>query len=343
MYSEQAMIGALVADFGPQIKAHQEKGFKKHSVSLKDPNSKWKVSSALQKSIRRGLPERASHYAQALINGGQSDYFWRRIPVIALEDVGPGDLSLCAITLALSRFSALRKPYNEAVLADYLVTEMAKAVKSRSYTDLMCSWTFDQGFQYNDTTDAVIEMREQAYIHALLLGTVEGKEGEKNLHKFNDIALEGEAAVTRFIVESGMKRSVHGLHSSVVALARGTKSEKTWVEEATHTHTMLGSMPDFAYDQFTLEGKKVMSYLVKSLELASKWPQLASSEALSMAVFQVESACLNRRLASETLNEMQTFNDTVELLSVGIPKEQHQPIRDFLTTPETKAEILRVR
>ena len=342
MYSEQAMIGALVADFGPKVKQHSET-FKKHSVSLKDPNSKWKVSSALQKSIRRGLVERASYYAQSLINGGQSDYFWRRIPVVALEDVGPGDLDLCAFTLALARFSALRKPYNELALADFLVTEMARGVKSRGFCDLMCSWTFDQGAQFNNASDHVVEMRAEAFTHAHLLGVVEGKEGAKNLSQFNDMALEGEAPITRFIVESGIKRSVHGLHSSVVALTRGIKEDKVHIHEQTLPHNMLGAMPDFAYDQFTLEGKKVMSYLVKSLELAEKWPALASSEKLSMAVFQVESAQLNRKLASPTLDELQAFNDTIELLSVDIPIEQHQPIRQFLASDEVQAELLRVR
>src|ERR1035438_3062473 len=53
---------------------------------------KWELVSALQKSIRRGEKEITLHLLSA-IDGmpGQYGYFWRRLCVIACEDVGPAD------------------------------------------------------------------------------------------------------------------------------------------------------------------------------------------------------------------------------------------------------------
>jgi hypothetical protein len=64
---------------------------------------KWELVSALQKSIRRGEKEITLHLLSA-IDGmpGQYGYFWRRLCVIACEDVGPADDVLAAFVVACS-------------------------------------------------------------------------------------------------------------------------------------------------------------------------------------------------------------------------------------------------
>lgn len=49
------------------------------------------VTSALQKCIRRGLEEEALYWALELSEGGYGQYLWRRLMVIAAEDVGIAD------------------------------------------------------------------------------------------------------------------------------------------------------------------------------------------------------------------------------------------------------------
>ena len=48
---------------------------------------KWVCSSALQKSLRRGYLDTALLMARAFLDNDPA-YFWRRINVIMLEDVG---------------------------------------------------------------------------------------------------------------------------------------------------------------------------------------------------------------------------------------------------------------
>src|SRR3989344_1848470 len=46
------------------------------------------VVSALQKACRRGEEERALYWAYEMIHGGYIGYFWRRISIIVVEDIG---------------------------------------------------------------------------------------------------------------------------------------------------------------------------------------------------------------------------------------------------------------
>jgi replication-associated recombination protein RarA len=46
------------------------------SIGLKDKSSLWRVSSALQKSIRRGRVEDALKYATAIYNSTEKWYLW---------------------------------------------------------------------------------------------------------------------------------------------------------------------------------------------------------------------------------------------------------------------------
>jgi len=107
------------------------------------PGHKWRASSALQKSIRRGKVMTALTMARALL---QLDppYLVRRLPVIALEDVGLGNLDAAEATIWALKNAAWRKRVGgtiEVVLR--LVEELASGVKDRSGCDLVVTAGFD--------------------------------------------------------------------------------------------------------------------------------------------------------------------------------------------------------
>src|ERR1035441_896564 len=62
---------------------------------------KWELVSALQKSIRRGDKEMAPRLASAMDSMPEEyGYFWKRLCVIACEDVGPADDILASFVIA---------------------------------------------------------------------------------------------------------------------------------------------------------------------------------------------------------------------------------------------------
>src|ERR1039458_6267794 len=64
---------------------------------------KWELGSALQKSIRRGDKPIALRLVSAIDNMPEEyGYFWKRLCVIACEDIGPADYELATFVLACS-------------------------------------------------------------------------------------------------------------------------------------------------------------------------------------------------------------------------------------------------
>jgi replication-associated recombination protein RarA len=61
------------------------------------------VVSALQKSIRRGLVDDALYWAVDMYLTGYDEYCWKRLRIMASEDVGPAEPSLPATVDALYR------------------------------------------------------------------------------------------------------------------------------------------------------------------------------------------------------------------------------------------------
>jgi hypothetical protein len=97
----------------------------------------WIVSSLLQKSIRRGETEIARCAALTLFKHRGSSV-WRRLMVIAFEDVGIGSLDVVTTTVAAAGDSAWRKNHGgDLKLAVYLAGLLAEAPKDRS-ADYLC-------------------------------------------------------------------------------------------------------------------------------------------------------------------------------------------------------------
>lgn len=81
-------------------------------ATMKTPNGHLagEVASALQKSIRRGLEREALYWASELDLAGFPDYLWRRLRIIASEDIGMADPMVAVQVRALSEnFSDQRR------------------------------------------------------------------------------------------------------------------------------------------------------------------------------------------------------------------------------------------
>lgn len=328
--------------FYPRIK---EFDFQYVDVTLRISSSKWKVSSALQKCIRRGIPAMAGRYAQAMVHGGEGEYFWNRLPTIALEDIGPANPELCALVLMFCRFKTLRSAFPEDRLADYLCQELAKSLKSRAYCDLMCAWHFDPEHKFAGTPEFQA-LKSECHEHAKMLGATEPVDDLKNVPQYlSSLRKVDVSDPLHYTLISSTKKSVYGLHSSILPLWDKDKGTSyTVVEECSNDlGELVGGVPLWAYDQHVLEGKKVISYLLKSLELETKMPYLFDAKALGLTIFQVESALLDRRMSNPLLDMIKAENDRLELATCGIPTSHQKECRDFILSEPVQAEITRVR
>ena len=98
------------------------------------------VVSALQKEIRRGNEENAAFWACELLDSGVEWRLWRRLKVIAAEDVGCGDPCAVANVSAMEEsFYKLGPKGDDARLFPVLATiYLARCRKDRTADDILC-------------------------------------------------------------------------------------------------------------------------------------------------------------------------------------------------------------
>ena len=91
------------------------------------------VVSALQKAIRRGKEERALFFAYEMIYSGYIKYFWKRISVIVVEDVGLANIDAINViaSLILLNERVNKSDYIETFHPTYAVLYLCRSTKSR--------------------------------------------------------------------------------------------------------------------------------------------------------------------------------------------------------------------
>lgn len=121
-----------------QIAAFQPVAEPEHIPLTSD---RWILASNLQKSIRRGLVDVSLGTTSKLLTV-DARYFWRRLMVIAYEDIGYGDIQLCHDLLKTFRRDALHRDQGPERVAQYFAHRLATARKSRSLCDALAMLEF---------------------------------------------------------------------------------------------------------------------------------------------------------------------------------------------------------
>jgi hypothetical protein len=98
----------------------------------KNGYDKGEVVSALQKAIRRGEETRALYWAQELMESGETYRMWRRLIVIAAEDVGVADPDMVMRIWAMNQAHNVGREANIPFLAVML---LCRAKKNREADD----------------------------------------------------------------------------------------------------------------------------------------------------------------------------------------------------------------
>ncbi len=73
----------------------------KYDIKTKKGYDFFEVSSAMQKSIRRGIEDQAMFWAVELYDSGFSEYVWKRLRIMSSEDVGLAEPMMPATIWAL--------------------------------------------------------------------------------------------------------------------------------------------------------------------------------------------------------------------------------------------------
>jgi hypothetical protein len=313
------------------------------------PADPWVISSLLQKSIRRGEREFAERAALTFFHL-KGTAVWRRLMVIAFEDIGIGSIDALTTTVAAAGYSAWRKNNGgDLRLAVYLARLLAQAPKDRS-ADYLCDakdhpmladfWramenaTLEARLSHVRDQAPSLPQRAVAALSALGIGSrgdiSRGTGGlEALLATFRELEVPEELVAATRIAAACTREPITAMVPLIWLSARN--SEKRVCDCAVPPLVKTDDVPLYALDKHTRSGREAIWRFACEDDcvracLARFVPAGRRRSACYMVAFYVDAAPVARRLVWEQSEALEAFGIERDLLHAGLPAEGIQPL-----------------
>lgn len=306
------------------------------------------ATSLWQKAIRRG------HVAWAMaavlgLHQRDPDYVWRRLRVIALEEVSVADLALVSQVLAIAGKRQLRAKLGERAVLAYLTRRLVQSAKCRTPCD-MVSWLdpvageaplhgVPVGAEHVGLDDlegirhAAALWRDLARQSVRIAGRWVTS-GQRDPARRDALLEQVDApAALRYIVRKG-----HGTYAlntlSVPAhqLARLRPARHTRHEPLPESLELIGGIPAYAYCMYSAAGREALrQWLARN-----RWQVDGALQpkdrlgVLGHLVFYVEGGFCARRLDIASGAAIETASEHALLGRYGIDPNQVRAFKDSI-------------
>lgn len=270
-------------------------------------SKKWLLVSGLQKSIRRGKAEKARQCGHAVMLL-DSAYLWRRLCVIALEDIGWANPMACAMTLAVASSKKFRTTYGEKELLFFLTDMLALGMKDRT----LCDWV-----NVRHTTPEQLHFNRQMFDHQMVN---------------SDMPFLG-----KFMAVKGRMLMRDPLFLAVLPQWKMLQqSQGFWLHVEDRTETEIRGIPASAYDQHVSVGKRALAYFAKACpavrKILDEFPFVDKLAVLGGIVFVFEGALLDRQLRFDGWQAVWEGGlDSDYHFMEGMPKEKQLELLDAVS------------
>ena len=315
-------------------------------------SDKWLLASALQKCIRRGLALQSVAIAIRLHQIDQV-YLPRRMPIIALEDIGLGDALVCHDVIAVCASSKWwGADVNRTI--GFLASIMAGAVKSRTACDafsltevhsdrnillpnlLKCS-AVDL---IDMACDRDLTQIERLFALRVLGGITENRNGAYKVLSRCDIrALESVGSklelpeVVCWLI--ARQRKTAGMAAMLpIAFEAGHNAVVRTSREFPRALDNIAGLPLCTLDMYTKLGRTALKRFYQTTkalqDFASQHVRGHDPQPLiNLAMFQTESSLLNQFLSSPKLDDLKDITDEAEMECLGMvnPANRHELYR----------------
>jgi hypothetical protein len=319
---------------------------RQRAVGAPEPlaSDRWVASSALQKAIRRGESATALRAGYTYLSLDRAG-FWRRLPIIAAEDIGCADGRLVSgVALASSAASWRASAGGDWVVAAWLIEGLCGALKERGMAAL-----YGAALAHPDLGQACTELGHASDPELLLrlidrstplparaiaawylCGTA-GLKGTRLVHRAGSPSTLA-AAFTALDVPSYLMEAVVGLSARaryvlsafIPLLWRELESSSRWttVTDELPGPDLVHGIPLYALDQHTGRGKQAIAsfgaHLRRAESAAARFLQTTvGGRALELAVFHAESARVRRRLIWDRTAELSALELEADCASIG--------------------------
>ena len=302
--------------------------------------SPWMAMSLLQKAIRRGEVELALRAAATLIEVSP-DRLWRRLLVIAFEDVGVADIDSIALTVAAVGSRSVRKQLGgDWLVASWLVDRLARARKCRAADDLLMVAEVHATYRafrtelaeasFQKLIDTAVSDQPMP-LRALALWFAVGTDRCQSNHL---PPRPGDPSVFDHLIEAGYPRTIvevarEGCRKSreiICAMIPLLWREAYLVDtEVSGTPTevigdplppvvFFDGVPGWCMDKFTREGRKALKLLLQSGCESARWineqvPRSERMDFLGHILFRIESGLMINRFDWPLSNKLRYLAD----------------------------------
>jgi hypothetical protein len=305
----------------------------------------WVVKSLLQKSIRRGEIDIAQRAALTFLRQ-KGSALWRRLIVIAFEDVGAGSPDVVAMTVAASTDANWRKQSGgEAVVASHLARLLAEAPKSRSAEHLITSSDCHPSFEQQrllvsassiaDNLTVVADNSKSLMHRALAAWCVSGMDWKREKGPGTDLpglldAYQSLGVPEELVAATGT--AVSKTHEPITLMvpliwlaAYDCRAPAVCTAPAPSS-PVLDGIPMYALDKHTRIGLEAIRNLVKFNHeircLLERYVAPAQRHAAAyMAAFYADAAPLASKLSWDGANQLEELGTEADLLKAGVPRE----------------------
>jgi MgsA AAA+ ATPase C terminal len=307
----------------------------------------WLISSLLQKSIRRGEIDIAQRAAMTL-SKRRGAAIWRRLIVIAFEDIGIGSVDAVTMTVAATDDSAWRRAHGgEIRLAVAVAGILAQAPKDRSadYLGGAKDHPFLAGFAQEmasaSPTTRLSRMGSRALDlpHRAVATFLVSGMGTRNadraalLSAFRDLGVAEELLAATGVAVARTREPITVMAPLIWLAARDSKRHvrdcpvPPLVESgdvplyALDMHTRLGRE---AIWHFVQENKAVRACLARFI-VEKRWRSSAY-----IAAFYVDGAPVARRLVWDQSESLEAFGIERDLLHAGMHADGIGPLLEVM-------------
>ena len=324
------------------------------------PNiDRWLAASAMQKAVRRGNEVEALLCAQLLVDV-DPQRLWRRIAVIAMEDVGVADIDAVADTVLAARSKVWRDEHGgDWRVASYLVPRLCAAVKSRDTDDLGAVTVFHPDFREaraelacaTETSlcdvlaDGTQPLARRSLAALYLSGTNEWsmpelprRRGDMGvlLDVYRHIGVPGYVCE---IIEGGAKKERGAVPVNLGLLwllAAASPTRHIRDERAGLTHLgKINGVSSEAYDMHTRPGKRALAYFCRTCEPVREYlsryvPDQEIYWVIVGLAWQTESSLVDRRLVYEGSEEIFEMAKVANVAFGAFPAERVDEAIDLM-------------
>ncbi len=328
---------------------------------------KYKYSSGLQKSIRRGHIDDAVKYALTY-HSVDPIAFWNRLVIICLEDGGVGNPMGVALTLAAARSKVLRQRLGgDKLVIHYVVKLLAESTKDRTVADMYQildnrslspeTLTVLKSATHQELSDIVLSDQHPCNFRIaaawMLWGTDKLKNGRLPLRTGDRDLFENTIerlkvpGIVKYICLRGMVacRCAMNLTYAFVWLMMKQSPYTRVIETALPVTFYIKGLPSAAYDQHTRDGKAAYHYFYKTCAPVDNFLTsrgiVGSDEivaAIGISLFISESALLDKRIDFEGAEKIYQMTVEDDFRKNGLTMEDGRELSKLILD---NAEILR--